>query len=337
MSVNYKDLGLVNTREMFKRAINGGYAIPAFNFNNLEQLQAIIKASSELKSPVILQVSKGARKYANETLLRYMAEGAVQYAKELGCNHPEIVLHLDHGDSFELCKSCVDLGFSSVMIDGSSLPYEENIALTKKVVDYAHQFDVTVEGELGVLAGVEDEVASEVSHYTKPEEVIDFTSRTGVDSLAISIGTSHGAYKFKPEQCTRDPKTGRLVPPPLAFDVLDEIMVKLPGFPIVLHGSSSVPQEYVDIINANGGKLPDAVGIPEEQLRKAAKSAVCKINIDSDSRLAFTAAVRKVFNEKPAEFDPRKYCGPARDLMEEMYKHKIIDVLGSDNKLAQLD
>ena len=337
MSVNYKDLGLVNTREMFKRAINGGYAIPAFNFNNLEQLQAIIKASSELKSPVILQVSKGARKYANETLLRYMAEGAVQYAKELGCNHPEIVLHLDHGDSFELCKSCVDLGFSSVMIDGSSLPYEENIALTKKVVDYAHQFDVTVEGELGVLAGVEDEVASEVSHYTKPEEVIDFTSRTGVDSLAISIGTSHGAYKFKPEQCTRDPKTGRLVPPPLAFDVLDEIMVKLPGFPIVLHGSSSVPQEYVDIINANGGKLPDAVGIQEEQHRKAAKSAVCKINIDSDSRLAFTAAVRKVFNEKPAEFDPRKYCGPARDLMEEMYKHKILDVLGSDNKLAQLD
>ena len=337
MSVNYKDLGLVNTREMFKRAINGGYAIPSFNFNNLEQLQAIIKASSELKSPVILQVSKGARKYANETLLRYMAEGAVQYAKELGCNHPEIVLHLDHGDSFELCKSCVDLGFSSVMIDGSSLPYEENIALTKKVVDYAHQFDVTVEGELGVLAGVEDEVASEVSHYTKPEEVIDFTSRTGVDSLAISIGTSHGAYKFKPEQCTRDPKTGRLVPPPLAFDVLDEIMVKLPGFPIVLHGSSSVPQEYVDIINANGGKLPDAVGIPEEQLRKAAKSAVCKINIDSDSRLAFTAAVRKVFNEKPEEFDPRKYCGPARDLMEEMYKHKILDVLGSDNKLAQLD
>ena len=335
--VNYKELGLVNTRDMFARAIKGGYAIPAFNFNNLEQLQAIIKASSELKSPVILQVSKGARNYANETLLRYMAEGAVEYAKELGCKHPEIVLHLDHGDSFELCKSCVDLGFSSVMIDGSSLPYEENIALTKKVVDYAHQFDVTVEGELGVLAGVEDEVASEVSHYTKPEEVIDFTSRTGVDSLAISIGTSHGAYKFKPEQCTRDPKTGRLVPPPLAFDVLDEIMEKLPGFPIVLHGSSSVPQEYVDIINANGGKLPDAVGIPEEQLRKASKSAVCKINIDSDSRLAFTAAVRKVFHDKPAEFDPRKYCGPARDLMEQMYKHKIIDVLGSDNKLAQLD
>lgn len=335
--VNYKDLGLVNTREMFKKAINGGYAIPAFNFNNMEQLQAIIKASGDLKSPVILQVSKGARNYANQTLLRYMAQGAVEYAKELGCKHPEIVLHLDHGDSFEICKSCVDMGFSSVMIDGSSLPYDENVALTKKVVEYAHQYDVTVEGELGVLAGVEDEVASEVSHYTKPEEVIDFVTKTGCDSLAISIGTSHGAYKFKPEQCTRDPKTGLLVPPPLAFDVLDEIMQKLPGFPIVLHGSSSVPQEYVKIINENGGKLPDAVGIPEEQLRKASKSAVCKINIDSDSRLAFTAAVRKVFAEKPAEFDPRKYCGPARDLMEQMYKHKIVDVLGSDNKLAQLD
>ena len=333
--VNYKDLGLVNTREMFKRAINGGYAIPAFNFNNMEQLQAIIKASSELRSPVILQVSKGARNYANQTLLRYMAQGAVAYAKELGCEHPEIALHLDHGDSFELCKSCVDFGFSSVMIDGSSLPYEENVALTKKVVEYAHQFDVTVEGELGVLAGVEDEVSSEVSHYTKPEEVIDFTQRTGVDSLAISIGTSHGAYKFRPEQCTRDPKTGRLVPPPLAFDVLDEIMVKLPGFPIVLHGSSSVPQKYVDMINKYGGKMPDAVGIPEDQLRKAAKSAVCKINIDSDSRLAFTAAVRKVFSEKPGEFDPRKYCGPARDAMEAMYKEKIKDVLGSENKLAQ--
>ena len=337
MSVNYKQLGLVNTREMFKRAINGGWAVPAFNFNNMEQLQAIIKASSEQKSPVILQVSKGARNYANATLLRYMAQGAVEYAKELGCNHPEIVLHLDHGDSFELCKNCIDMGFSSVMIDGSALPYDENVALTKKVVDYAHQFDVTVEGELGVLAGVEDEVASEVSHYTKPEEAIDFTSKTGVDSLAISIGTSHGAYKFKPEQCTRDPKTGRLVPPPLAFDVLDAIMKQLPGFPIVLHGSSSVPQEYVDIINANGGKLPDAVGIPEDQLRKAAQSAVCKINIDSDSRLAFTAAVRKVFAEKPAEFDPRKYCGPARDLMEKLYSDKIVNVLGSNNKLAQLD
>ncbi len=330
--VSFKDLGLVNTREMFAKAIDGGYAIPAFNFNNMEQLQAIIKASAETKSPVILQVSKGARNYANQTLLRYMAEGAVEYAKELGWENPQIVLHLDHGDSYELCKSCVDFGFSSVMIDASSLPFEENIALTKKVVEYAHQFDVTVEAELGVLAGVEDEVQSEVSHYTKPEEVIEFATRTGCDSLAISIGTSHGAYKFKPEQCTRDPKTGKLVPPPLAFDVLDAIMEKLPGFPIVLHGSSSVPQEYVDMINKYGGKLPDAVGIPEEQLRKAAKSAVCKINIDSDSRLAFTAAVRKVFAEKPEEFDPRKYCGPARDEMERLYKHKIIEVLGSDGK-----
>ena len=322
--VSYKELGLVNTREMFAKAIKGGYAIPAFNFNNMEQLQAIIKASAETKSPVILQVSKGARNYANQTLLRYMAQGAVEYAKELGWEHPQICLHLDHGDSFELCKSCVDFGFSSVMIDASSLPYEENIALTKKVVDYAHQYDVTVEAELGVLAGVEDEVSSAVSHYTKPEEVVDFATRSGCDSLAISIGTSHGAYKFTPEQCTRDPKTGRLV--------LDAVMEQLPGFPIVLHGSSSVPQEYVDMINKYGGKLPDAVGIPEEQLRKAAKSAVCKINIDSDSRLAFTAAVRKVFAEKPAEFDPRKYCGPARDLMTELYKHKIINVLGSDGK-----
>ena len=335
MAVSYKELGLVNTREMFKRAVNGGYAIPAFNFNNLEQLQAIITASSELKSPVILQVSKGARNYANPTLLRYMAEGAVAFAKELGCEHPEIALHLDHGDSFELVKDCVDMGFSSVMIDASSKSFEENIALTKKCVDYAHQFDVTVEAELGVLAGVEDEVASEESHYTRPEEVIEFSQRSGCDSLAISIGTSHGAYKFKPEQCTRDPKTGRLLPPPLAFDVLDEIMVKLPGFSIVLHGSSSVPQKYVDMINKYGGKMPDAVGIPEDQLRKASKSAVCKINIDSDSRLAFTAAVRKVLSEKPGEFDPRKYCGPARDEMEAMYKEKIKDVLGSENKLAQ--
>lgn len=335
--VNYKEIGLVNTREMFKRAVKSGWAVPAFNFNNLEQLQAIITASSELRSPVILQVSKGARKYANATLLRYMAEGAVQFAKELGCNHPEIVLHLDHGDSFELCKSCVDLGFSSVMIDGSALPYEENIALTKKVVDYAHQYDVTVEGELGVLAGVEDEVASEESHYTRPEEVIDFSTRSGVDSLAISIGTSHGAYKFKPEQCTRDPKTGRLVPPPLAFDILAEIEKQLPGFPIVLHGSSSVPQEYVDIINKYGGNLPDAVGIPEDQLRQASQSAVCKINIDSDSRLAFTAGVRETFATHPEYFDPRQYCGKAREYMVELYKHKITDVLGSENKLANCD
>lgn len=331
--VNYKDLGLVNTRDMFARAIKGGYAIPAFNFNNMEQLQAIVMAAVETKSPVILQVSKGARNYANQTLLRYMAEGAVEYAKELGCRHPEIVLHLDHGDSFELCKSCIDMGFSSVMIDGSALPYDENVALTKKVVDYAHQYDVTVEGELGVLAGVEDEVSAEQSHYTKPEEVVDFVTKTGVDSLAISIGTSHGAYKFTPEQCTVDPKTGRLVPPPLAFDVLEAIEKELPGFPIVLHGSSSVPQEEVDIINANGGKMVAAVGIPEEQLRKAAKSAVCKINIDSDSRLAMTAAIRKTLAEKPGEFDPRKYLGPARDSMKKLYIHKIVNVLGSDNKL----
>ena len=303
--VSYKELGLVNTREMFKKAINGGYAIPAFNFNNMEQLQAIITAAATTKSPVILQVSKGARKYANQTLLRYMAQGAVEFAKELGWEHPQIVLHLDHGDSFELCKSCCDFGFSSVMIDGSALPYDENVALTKKVVEYAHQFDVTVEGELGVLAGVEDEVASEESHYTRPEEVIDFTT-----------------------------KTGRLIPPPLAFDVLDAIMVKLPGFPIVLHGSSSVPQEYVDIINKYGGKLPNAVGIPEDQLRKASKSAVCKINIDSDSRLAFTAGVRETLALHPEYFDPRQYCGKAREYMIDLYTHKIKDVLGSDGKAA---
>ena len=333
--INYKDLGLVNTREMFKRAVNGGYAIPAFNFNTMEQMQAIVQAAVETKSPVIMQVSKGARKYANPTILRYMAEGAVAYAKELGCAHPEIVLHLDHGDSFEICKDCIDMGFSSVMFDGSALPYEENIRISRQVVEYAHKYDVTVECELGVLAGVEDEVASEVSHYTKPEEVIDFATRTGCDSLAISIGTSHGAYKFKPEQCTRDPKTGKLVPPPLAFDVLHQIEKKLPGFPIVLHGSSSVPQEEVDTINKYGGKLPDAIGIPEEQLREAAKSAVCKINIDSDSRLAMTAAIRKHLAENPSHFDPRQYLTPARENMKKMYIHKIVNVLGSDGKLAQ--
>ncbi|MGI6313557.1 MAG: class II fructose-bisphosphate aldolase [Candidatus Cryptobacteroides sp.] len=330
--IHFKDLGLVNTREMFAKAIKGGYAIPAFNFNNLEQLQAIIQAAAETKSPVIIQVSKGARNYANQTLLRYMAEGAVEYAKELGWEKPQIALHLDHGDSFEVCKSCVDMGFSSVMIDGSALPYEENIALSKQVADYAHKYDVTVEAELGVLAGVEDEVSSEESHYTRPEEVVDFSKRTGCDSLAISVGTSHGAYKFKPEQCTIDPETGRLVPPPLAFDILHEIEKRLPGFPIVLHGSSSVPQEYVDIINTHGGKLPNAVGIPEEQLRRAAKSSVCKINIDSDSRLALTATVRRVLAEKPGEFDPRKYLGPARDEMKKLYIHKIVNVLGSDGK-----
>ena len=335
--VNYKDLGLVNTREMFKKAVAGGYAIPAFNFNTMEQMQAIVQAAVETKSPVIMQVSKGARNYANATILRYMAEGAVAYAKELGCEKPEIVLHLDHGDSFELCKDCIDMGFSSVMYDGSSLPYEENIKISRQVVEYAHKYDVTVECELGVLAGVEDEVASEVSHYTKPEEVIDFATRTGCDSLAISIGTSHGAYKFKPEQCTRDPKTGRLIPPPLAFDVLEEIEKKLPGFPIVLHGSSSVPQKYVDIINKYGGKLPDAVGIPEEQLRKAAKSAVCKINIDSDSRLAYTAGVRETLALHPEYFDPRQYGKVARAYMTDMYKEKITDVLGSDHKLVNCD
>ena len=331
--VSYKELGLVNTKEMFAKAVKGGYAIPAFNFNTMEQMQAIVQAAVETKSPVIMQVSKGARKYANPTILRYMAQGAVEYAKELGCAHPQIVLHLDHGDSFETCKSCIDSGFSSVMIDGSSLPFEENIALTKKVVEYAHQYDVTVEAELGVLAGVEDEVAAEESHYTKPEEVVEFATKTGCDSLAISIGTSHGAYKFKPEQCTRDPKTGKLIPPPLAFDVLKAVEQKLPGFPIVLHGSSSVPQEYVDIINKFGGKLPDAVGIPEEQLREAAKSAVCKINTDSDSRLAMTAAIRKHFAEHPEQFDPRQYLSPAREEMKKLYIHKIVNVLGSNDKL----
>ncbi|MDR3118888.1 MAG: class II fructose-1,6-bisphosphate aldolase [Mediterranea sp.] len=331
--ISYKELGLVNTKEMFAKAIKGGYAIPAFNFNNMEQLQAIIQAAAETKSPVILQVSKGARNYANQTLLRYMAEGAVAYAKELGCKNPEIVLHLDHGDSFETCKSCIDMGFSSVMIDGSHLPYDENVALTKKVVEYAHQFGVTVEGELGVLAGVEDDVAAEHHTYTRPEEVVDFVTKTGCDSLAISIGTSHGANKFKPEQCTRNAE-GVLVPPPLRFDVLEGVEKELPGFPIVLHGASSVPQEEVATINKYGGALKDAIGIPEEQLRRAAVSAVCKINIDSDSRLAMTAAVREVFAKQPGEFDPRKYLGPARESMRKLYMHKITEVLGSAGKLA---
>ena len=328
--VNYKELGLVNSRDMFTKAVKGGYAIPAFNFNNMEQMQAIIQACVETKSPVILQISSGARKYANQTILRYMAQGAVEYAKELGCNIP-IVLHLDHGDTFELCKSCIEYGFSSVMIDGSHLPYEENVALTKQVVEYAHQYDVTVEGELGVLAGVEDDVSSEKSHYTQPDEVEDFVKKTGVDSLAISIGTSHGANKFKPEQCTRD-SNGVLIPPPLRFDILEEIEKRIPGFPIVLHGSSSVPQNEVATINQYGGAIKDAVGIPEEQLRKAAKSAVCKVNIDSDGRLAMTAAIREILATKPAEFDPRKYLGPARDSLKNLYMHKVKNVLGSDNK-----
>ena len=325
--VNYKDLGLVNTRDIFAKAIKGGYAIPAYNFNNMEQMQAIIQACVETKSPVILQVSKGARQYADKFILRNLARGAVEYAHELGCDIP-IVLHLDHGPNFEVAKDCIDNGFSSVMIDGSSLPYEENIALTKQVVDYAHKFDVTVEAELGVLAGVEDEVSAAESHYTKPEEVVDFTRKTGCDSLAISIGTSHGRCKFTPEQCTRN-ADGILIPPPLAFDVLAEIEKQLPGFPIVLHGSSSVPIQYVKMIEQYGGKIPDSVGIPEEQLRKAAKSAVCKINIDSDGRLAMTAIGRKVLAENPGEFDPRKYLGPARDELKKMYMHKNIDVLGS--------
>jgi fructose-bisphosphate aldolase, class II len=326
----YKELGLVNSKELFQKAVKGGYAIPAFNFNNLEQLQAIIGACVETKSPVILQVSSGARKYANQTLLKYLAKGAVDYAKELGCAIP-IVLHLDHGDTFELCKSCIESGFSSVMIDGSHHPYDKNVELTKQVVEYAHKYEVTVEGELGVLAGIEDEVSSAVTHYTKPEEVEDFVKKTGVDSLAISIGTSHGANKFKPEQCTRS-ADGVLLPPPLRFDILEEVEKRIPGFPIVLHGASSVPMELVKIINANGGKMKDAVGIPEDQLRKAAASAVCKVNIDSDGRIAMTAGVRKTLAENPGEFDPRKYLGPARDMLKALYKHKVTNVLGSAGK-----
>lgn len=321
--VHYKELGLVNTKELFHKAMQGGYAIPAFNFNNLEQLQAIIAACVETRSPVILQVSKGARQYADQTLLQYMAQGAVEVAKQSGHAIP-IVLHLDHGDSYDLARSCIETGFSSVMIDGSHLPFDENIKITKQVVDFAHPFDVTVEGELGVLAGIEDEVSSEETHYTKPEEVEDFVKRTGVDSLAISIGTSHGAYKFKV-------KPGE-TPPPLRFDILDEVERRIPGFPIVLHGASSIPQSIVDEINRYGGKLEDTAGIPEGQLRRAAKAAVCKINIDSDGRLAVTAAIRKVFHEKPGEFDPRKYLGPARDSLRELYKQKIINVLGSNDK-----
>ena len=328
--INYKDLGLVNTRELFKKAVDGGYAIPAYNFNNMEQLQAIIQACVETSSPVILQVSSGARKYANQTLLRYMAEGAVEYAKELGKNIP-ITLHLDHGDTFELCQSCVESGFSSIMIDGSHHSYEKNVELTTKVVEYCHKYDVTVEGELGVLAGIEDDVVAEESTYTHPEEVEDFVKKTGVDSLAISIGTSHGANKFKPEQCTRNAE-GILVPPPLKFEILEEIEKRIPGFPIVLHGSSSVPQDLIEMINNHGGGLKDAIGIPEDELRQAAKSAVCKINIDSDGRLAMTAAIRKVMAEKPGEFDPRKYLGPARDALKEIYKHKNEKVLGSAGK-----
>ena len=325
--VSFKDLGLVNSRELFEKAVAGGYALPAFNFNNMEQMQAIIKAAVETKSPVILQVSKGARAYADKYILRNMARGAVEYAHELGCDIP-IVLHLDHGPNFEVAKDCIDNGFSSVMIDGSALPYDENVALTKKVVEYAHAHDVTVEAELGVLGGVEEDVSAEASKYTKPEEVIDFTQKTGCDSLAISIGTSHGRCKFTPEQCTRR-EDGTLVPPPLAFDVLAEIEKKLPGFPIVLHGSSSVPQNYVAEIEKFGGKIPNSVGIPEEQLRKAAKSAVCKINVDSDGRLAMTAAIRKHLVEHPEDFDPRQYLTDARAELVKMYAEKNKNVFGS--------
>ena len=322
-NVHFSELGLANTREMFKNAVNGGYAIPAYNFNNLEQLQAIITACAETSSPVIVQVSKGARDYANATMLRYMAMGAVQMAREMGSNIP-ICLHLDHGDTFEVCKSCIDNGFSSVMIDGSHLPYDENVALTRQVVDYARQYDVTVEGELGVLAGIEDEVSAEHSTYTQPEEVEDFVKKTGVDSLAISIGTSHGAYKFKL-------KEGESVPP-LRFDILEECQARLPGFPIVLHGASSVVQEYVQLINQYGGKMDGAVGVPEEQLRRAAASAVCKINIDSDGRLAVTAKVREYLAKNPGEFDPRKYLGAARKELVTLIKHKNQAVLGSAGK-----
>lgn len=324
--VSFKELGLVNTREMFAKAIKGGYAVPAFNFNNMEQLQAIIQAAAETKSPVILQVSKGARNYANQTLLRYMAEGAVEYAKELGWEKPQIVLHLDHGDSFELCKSCIDGGFNSVMIDGSHLPFKENIALTKKVVEYAHDHGVTVEGELGRLAGVEDDVkvSAEDSSYTRPEEVEEFVTKTGCDSLAIAIGTSHGAYKFKPG-----------TKPQLRFDILEEVSKRLPMFPIVLHGASSVPQNFVKIINENGGKLADAIGVPEDMLRKAASMAVCKINIDSDLRLACTAGIRKHFMEHPDHFDPRQYLGDARANIKEIVKHKLTEVLGCAGKAGE--
>jgi fructose-bisphosphate aldolase class II len=322
--LHYKELGLVNSKELFRGAVKGGYAIPAFNFNNLEQLQAIISACVETKSPVILQVSKGARKYANQTLLQYLAKGAVEYARELGCAIP-IVLHLDHGDSFETCKACIETGFSSVMIDGSHLSFEDNIKLTRQVVEFAHSHDVTVEGELGVLAGIEDEISHEHTSYTRPEEVEEFVKKTGVDSLAISIGTSHGAFKFKV-------KPGEL-PPPLRFDILEECERRIPGFPIVLHGASSVPQEIVDEINKYGGKMENTAGVSEDQLRRAASSAVCKINIDSDGRLAMTAAIRKVFVEKPGEFDPRNYLGPARDKLRELYKHKIVSVLGSADRV----
>ncbi len=324
-NVHYTELGFYNTKIMFKHAYQKGFAIPAYNFNNMEQLQAILTACVLTQSPVILQVSKGARQYANQTLLRYLAKGAVEFAKELaaknGLSEIPIALHLDHGDSFELAKDCIDNGFSSVMIDGSHLPYEENIAITKKVVDYAHQFDVTVEGELGILAGIEEHVEAEKSIYTDPDQAVDFVEKTGVDSLAISIGTSHGAYKFKV-------KPGEEIPP-LRLDILEKIKEKLPGFPIVLHGASSVMPNYVEMINKHGGKMENTAGVREDQIQAAVKSAVCKVNIDSDARLVMTAIVRKIFYENPSEFDPRKYLGPAREEMIKLYSYKNTNVLFS--------
>ncbi len=321
-------MALVTTKEMFAKAYRGGYAIGAFNINNMEIIQAICEAAAEEKSPVILQVSAGARKYARHEYLMALANAAI---KDSGI---DLALHLDHGADFDICKSCIDGGFSSVMIDGSSRSFEDNIAVTKKVVEYAHERGVVVEGELGKLAGIEDEVkvSAADSSYTRPEEVEEFVNRTGVDSLAIAIGTSHGAYKFTAAQCTRN-ADGVLVPPPLRFDILEEVSRRLPGFPIVLHGASSVPQEFVKQINALGGQMPDAVGIPEEQLRKAAKMAVCKINIDSDIRVAMTAAIRKYLYENPSHFDPRQYLGAGRTAVKEMVRHKIVDVLGSNGAL----
>ena len=326
-------MALVTSTEMFKKAYDGGYAIGAFNVNNMEIIQGITEAAIEKRAPLILQVSKGARAYAKHVYLMKLIEAAIEDAEQTAGFDLPIVVHLDHGDTFELCKSCIDGGFTSVMIDGSSKSFEENIALTRQVVEYAHDHGVVVEGELGTLAGVEDEVkvSAEDSSYTRPDEVEEFVNRTGVDSLAIAIGTSHGAYKFTAAQCTRNEK-GILVPPPLRFDILDEVAKRLPGFPIVLHGSSSVPQEFVKIINENGGKMPDAVGIPEEQLRKAAEGAVCKINIDSDLRLAMTACIRQYFNEHPDHFDPRQYLKPARAAIKAMVEHKLVDVLGCDGK-----
>ena len=318
---------LVTTTEMFKKAYDGGYAIGAFNVNNMEIVQGITEAAKEVNAPLILQVSKGARAYANHTYLTKLVEAAVI---ETGL---PICLHLDHGDSFETCKSCIDGGFTSVMIDASSKPFAENIEITKKVVEYAHDHGVVVEAELGSLAGVEDEVcvSAEDSSYTRPEEVEEFVAKTGCDSLAIAIGTSHGAYKFKPEQCTLN-EQGILVPPALRFDILEDVSRRLPGFPIVLHGSSSVPQNFVKMINENGGNMPGAVGVPEEQLRKAASLSVCKINIDSDLRLAMTGTIRQFFNEHPDKFDPREYLKPARANIKELVKDKLSNVLGCDGK-----